>query len=136
MRLQTSFLQTGPQVTKFPEIGFWPLQSTPAGDLLDPQVMQIILKLMQQYPQSKYLIKHSCLAIGHACCNDQLVKESVMANGVFELVCEIFQNYVMLQSKVRPFTIGEGCHTMGHHNLVQLSIRCSINPEIRTAGSS
>jgi hypothetical protein len=25
---------------------------------------------------------------------------------------------------------------MGHHNLVQLSIRCSINPEIRTAGSS
>jgi hypothetical protein len=73
----------------------------PAGDLLDPQVMQTILKLMRQYPQSKDLIEHGCLAIGHACRDDhgQLVKESVMTNGGFELVYEIFQNHVILRSK-------------------------------------
>jgi hypothetical protein len=62
--------------------------------LSDDRVVTTILSLLQRYGTCKNLVEYGCLAIGHAARDDNSVKEWIMSLGGFDLVKDVFDEYV------------------------------------------
>jgi len=63
--------------------------------LFDERLMEALVFLMKQYPESEELIEFACLIIGRAARHNQEIKESLMTSGAFELVRGAFEEFVI-----------------------------------------